>query len=82
MLKELQSIAHRAADIGSIAKNVAYSSVELAATAGSRVTETAKATGETIRSTADRVGITKNFDQGNVPLLCALLLQKMTIYFF
>lgn len=66
----LQSIANRAADIGSIAKSMAYSSVELAVTAGAKATETMKSTGDAIKSSADKTGITKNFNEGASCVWC------------
>jgi hypothetical protein len=64
----LQSLATRAADMGSIAKSVAYSSMELASTSMGKASETLLATTETIKTTADNVGITKNLNEG-IPLL-------------
>ena len=64
MYDGFSSIANRAADIGSIAKTVALSSMEMAQTAGQKAVSMVAETTDAIKSTADQVGLTKNFNEG------------------
>ena len=64
MYDGFSSIANRAADIGSIAKTVALSSMEMAQTAGQKAVSMVTETSDAIKSTADQVGLTKNLNEG------------------